>query len=432
MDKKYCPQHTPSNLPCCDHDIEERILARVRCEFATNNDVGRLANELQKLKDSACSQASEAATIAAGMVLQQVNPTLSDLKQDIDNKKDFKVVIASANPENGTPLIDEPDFTTLYLTKNDFANDNNYWDEWLAIPGQSGEFSWEKIGLKPIDLSWVDQNFDNVNRQICQLQCSLGKFSKETAQAILDHAVRPLQDLGEYVKQHEINAQDQLDRVTGSEDGVYTPDNESNYIGGANNLKDADTKLDAAIKQTADNAQAQLDSVTGSNNGAYEPNAESNYISGAGNLKDADTKLDAAIKKAVDDAQGQLDSVTGSNNGAYEPKRDSNYIGDAINLKDADTKLDAAIKKAVDDAQGQLDGVTGATDGVYAPNTGSNYISSAGNLQEADNMLDTAVKQLENGVNEIKTLDTNYVNEFFDWVNGGSVGDQPTPPTETV
>ena len=112
MDKKYCPQHTPSNLPCCDHDIEERILARVRCEFATNNDVGRLANELQKLKDSACSQASEAATIAAGMVLQQVNPTLSDLKQDIDNKKDFKVVIASANPENGTPLIDEPDFTT--------------------------------------------------------------------------------------------------------------------------------------------------------------------------------------------------------------------------------------------------------------------------------------------------------------------------------
>ena len=336
MDKKYCPQHTPSNLPCCDHDIEERILARVRCEFATNNDVGRLANELQKIKDSACSQASEAATIAAGMVLQQVNPTLSDLKQDIDNKKDFKVVIASSNPENGMPLIDEPDFTTLYLTKNDFANDNNYWDEWLAIPGQSGEFSWEKIGLKSIDLSWVDQNFDNVNRQICQLQCSLGKFSKETAQAILDHAVRPLQDLGEYVKQHEINAQDQLDRVTGSEDGVYTP------------------------------------------------NTESNYIREAENLQEADNKLDAAIKKAVDDAQGQLDSVPGSNNGAYEP------------------------------------------------NAGSNYISGAGNLQEADNKLDAAVKQLENGVNKIKTLDTNYVNSFFDWVNGGSVGDEPTPPTETV
>lgn len=385
MDKKYCPQHIPSNLPCCDHDIiEERILARVRCEFATNNDVGRLANELQKIKDSACSQASEAATIAAGMVLQQVNPTLSDLKQDIDNKKDFKVVIASSNPENGTPLIDEPDFTTLYLTKNDFANDNNYWDEWLAIPGQSGEFSWEKIGLKPIDLSWVDQNFDNVNRQICQLQCSLGKFSKETAQAILDHAVRPLQDLGEYVKQHEINAQDQLDRVTGSEDGIYTPNNESNYIGTAENLKDADTKLDAAIKKAVDDAQGQLDGVTGSNNGAYEPNTSSNYISGAGNLKDADNKLDAAIKKAVDDAQNQLDSVTGSNNG------------------------------------------------TYVPNAGSNYIGTAGNLQEADNKLDAVVKQLENGVNEIKTLDTNYVNEFFDWVNEGSVGDAPTPPTGTV
>ena len=384
MDKKCCPQYTSPNLPCCDHDIEERILARVRCEFATNNDVGRLANELQKLKDSACSQASEAATIAAGMVLQQVNPTLSDLKQDIDNKKDFKVVIASANPENGTPLIDEPDFTTLYLTKNDFANDNNYWDEWLAIPGQSGEFSWEKIGLKPIDLSWVDQNFDNVNRQICQLQCSLGKFSKETAQAILDHAVRPLQDLGEYVKQHEINAQDQLDRVTGSEDGIYTPNNESNYIGTAENLKDADTKLDAAIKQTADNAQNQLDIVTGSNNGAYEPDNESNYIREAGNLKDADKKLDAALKQAVDNARTQLDIVTGSNNGAYEPNTGSNYIRGAENLKDADTKLDAAVK------------------------------------------------QLDDDLNEIKTLDTNYVNEFFDWVNGGSIGDQPTPPTETV
>ena len=113
MDKKCCPQHTSPDLPCYDHDMEERILTRVRCEFATNNDVGRLAKELQKIKDSVCSQASEAATIAAGMVLQQVNPTLSDLKQDIDNKKDFKVVIASSNPKNGTPLVDEPDFTTL-------------------------------------------------------------------------------------------------------------------------------------------------------------------------------------------------------------------------------------------------------------------------------------------------------------------------------
>ena len=60
---------------------------------------------------------------------------------------------------------------------------------------------------------------------------------------------------------------------------------------------------------------------------------------------------------------------------------------------------------------------------------GSNYIREAENLKDADNMLDAAVKQLENGVNEIKTLDTNYVNSFFDWVNGGSVGDQPTPPT---
>ena len=288
MDKKCCPQHTPPDLPCYDQDMEERILTRVRCEFATNNDVGRLAKELQKIKDSVCSQASEAATIAAGMVLQQVNPTLSDLKQDIDNKKDFKVVIASSNPKNGTPLVDEPDFTTLYLTKNDFADDNNYWAEWLAIPGQSGEFSWEKIGLKPIDLSWLDQNFDHINRQICQLQCSLNKFSEETAQSILDYAVRPLQDLNEYVKQLEINA------------------------------------------------------------------------------------------------QGQLDSVTGSNNG------------------------------------------------TYVPNAGSNYIGTAGNLQEADNKLDAAVKQLENGVNEIKTLDTNYVNSFFDWVNGGSVGDEPTPPTGTV
>ena len=207
MDKNRCPKHRPPMPPCppppaCD--MEDKIMAKINRKFATNEAVARLANELRKTNDNIDIKASEAATAAAGIVLRQVNTTLIELKQNIDNKKEFKVMIVPST-ETGTPLVNDPDFSTLYLTANALSEEDNNWDEWLAIADYTRVegYRWEHVGAKNIDLSWVNQNFDSINEQIHKLQCRMGKFSKDVAQAILDRAVKPLQELKAYLKSQE-------------------------------------------------------------------------------------------------------------------------------------------------------------------------------------------------------------------------------------
>lgn len=209
MDNRNCPKHRPHPAPVppppfhCD--VEDKIMANINRKFATNDAVARLANELRKTNDNINIKATEAATAAAGMVLRQVRTDLDNLDAKIDEKKEFNVKIVASVPGSNTPLVNEPDFSTLYLTRATAAEANNQWEEWLAIPDPTSVegFTWEHIGAKTIDLTWINQNFDSINEQIHKLQCRMGKFSREVANAILERAVKPLNELKAYLKSQE-------------------------------------------------------------------------------------------------------------------------------------------------------------------------------------------------------------------------------------
>lgn len=209
MDNTRCPKHKPAPPcplpPVCD--VEDRIMAHINRKFASNDTVARLANEIRRINDNIDIKTTEAATAAAGLVLRQVRTDIAGLENKIDNKKEFKVLIVPAGPE-GTPMVSNSniDGSTMYLTpNNNTPEEDNKWDEWLAIwdPAVIGNWRWEHIGAKTIDLTWINNNFEGVNQKIHELQCRMGKFSKEVADAILKRAVKPLQQLREYLGSQE-------------------------------------------------------------------------------------------------------------------------------------------------------------------------------------------------------------------------------------
>lgn len=207
MDKKHCPKHrplppTPPGPPYCE--VEDRIMAYINRRFATNEAVSKLANEIRAVNDNLNIKASEMATVAAGLVLRQVRVDLDDMRNQINEKTEFKVELVPTM-DDGKPLVTEPDFTTMYLTASDHPEEGNQWDEWMAIkdPQAINGYKWEHLGAKTIDLSWVGHNFEEINKQIHKLQCKIGKFSKEVADTILNRAVKPLNELKAYLKSPE-------------------------------------------------------------------------------------------------------------------------------------------------------------------------------------------------------------------------------------
>lgn len=182
--------------PHCE--VEDHILHVVNRKFATNESVARLAKEIRTTNDNINIKATEAATTAAAVVLKQIQPDLKSLDGRIDDIKTFGIQLSTAD-NNGKPLVEEPNQKTIYLTKNDGMGDNK-WNEWLAVPNVDGSWEWEMIGYKDIDLDWVKDDFEDVNKQIHQIRCRMSKMSKEVADAIIDKAIKPIKEIEKKVK----------------------------------------------------------------------------------------------------------------------------------------------------------------------------------------------------------------------------------------
>ena len=173
--------------------------------------------------------------------------------------------------------------------------------------------------------------------------------------------------------------------------------------------------VDVASKAALDAEIAARKAVDGQTGQTYAANTGATYISGANDLNDADVKLDAALKSLADRVSGldytdtvvagqyvtKVDETDGLISVAranvseavlnnYSKSTDASAVAAADTINQAISKLEnqidveAAARKAVDGQDGQ----------TYAANTSAKYISGATSLNDADVKLDTAVAAL--------------------------------------
>ena len=231
-------------------------------------------------------------------------------------------------------------------------------------------------------------------------------------------------------------------------DGVYTAPANTNYLGSATSLSNADVKLDTAIKAEADRAagvEANLASAI-ANEAQLRTDGDANlqaqltaYINGKVDQNATQDAAEAAARIAADAAlQAELDQTQASigldTNGAIIPVEGTNYLDGITSVFGGAFVLDTQIKtvadglatettarQAADTAfqnalnteaqtretadlalQQELNttqaGAGLETNGAYAAPTGSNYLGSAVSLKDADYILDAAIKVQEDAI----------------------------------
>lgn len=231
-------------------------------------------------------------------------------------------------------------------------------------------------------------------------------------------------------------------------DGVYTAPANTNYLGSATSLSNADVKLDTAIKAEADRAagvEANLASAI-ANEAQLRTDGDANlqaqltaYINGKVDQNATQDAAEAAARIAADAAlQAELDQTQASigldTNGAIIPVEGTNYLDGITSVFGGAFVLDTQIKtvadglatettarQAADTAfqnalnteaqtretadlalQQELNttqaGAGLETNGAYAAPTGSNYLGAAVSLKDADYVLDAAIKVQEDAI----------------------------------
>lgn len=228
-DMQRYPHHPIPPRP--EEAMIQHLWTKICKTFATNEEVCKLATELQRVESIQGAQSAQVASAAAALVTKQVQNDLNLLKDDIYNhlqKVDsFSIEISPQADKYNRPCIRSPKYNTIYLTLSEKAEDNDMWDEWIAIPRKIGNresYRWERLGSKKIDLSWVHQSFDTVNQSIEDLQNRMKNFSEAVQKAILEKAVRPIEELRDYINSPEFIAYvfDQLPRASLGGDGLMT------------------------------------------------------------------------------------------------------------------------------------------------------------------------------------------------------------------
>ena len=231
-------------------------------------------------------------------------------------------------------------------------------------------------------------------------------------------------------------------------DGVYTAPANTNYLGSATSLSNADVKLDTAIKAEADRAagvEANLASAI-ANEAQLRTDGDANlqaqltaYINGKVDQNATQDAAEAAARIAADAAlQAELDQTQASigldTNGAIIPVEGTNYLDGITSVFGGAFVLDTQIKTVADglatettarqtadtafqnalNAEAQTRetadlalqqelNITQAgagleTNGAYAAPTGSNYLGEAVSLKDADYILDAAIKVQEDAI----------------------------------
>jgi hypothetical protein len=220
--------HGPSEL---DKNIVAKLWDKICANFASNEAVSKLAADLQRIEYGRQIQSAQVANAAAAVVIKDIQKDLETVKNDVydyvNSIDKFCVEICTIADKYNRPAIKAPKYNTIYLVPSELTDQDDSWDEWIAIPrriGNKESFKWERLGAKKIDLSWVKSDFDSVNAAIADLQKKLRKFSKLTAQAILDKATTPIEELKAYINSPEFISYvyEQLPRATIGQDGLMT------------------------------------------------------------------------------------------------------------------------------------------------------------------------------------------------------------------
>lgn len=187
------------------HHIEA-LWDKISANFATNKQVLDVIADLKRLEAGSSLQATHVAQAAAAMVIKTI-------QADMDKLNMFSVEIVPFVDKHGHPVVPNGvDYNKIYITPTDKLVDgdkDNEWDEWIAVPVQTtghcnaNRFKWERIGGKRVDLSWVKNDFETLNEEIKSLNTKLEKSNKVLSKAILNRAIRPLEQLKDYMHSEE-------------------------------------------------------------------------------------------------------------------------------------------------------------------------------------------------------------------------------------
>ena len=140
--------------------------------------------------------------------------------------------------------------------------------------------------------------------------------------------------------------------------------------------------------------------------GSYTATAGANYIAAATSLKDADSKLDAAIKTVANTVATKGGAIAVSDEGTQltAAATSFNFVGNAVVATQTGNAVTVTINASGGSAfdptsiQNEIDAIEAgaglSTTGTYTANATANYISGATSLKDADDKLDSAVKAL--------------------------------------
>lgn len=266
-----CPQDCcPKPGKPVDSVVIQRLWDKIKATFADRRDVLELALQLRRLEEAKNGQV----TIQSGKNGQLVQPdesgvvrleyenwvqkayvdsngNISDvyndspnalstaaaasivkaIRRDMSEQRRLIRVVIDVDKE-GRPVVPESelDFNCIYLTPKDMKVDGSGWNEWVALPAPKGcspyrhPYSWERLGDRQLDLKWVQNDIARLNKSLNDLCEKLNKYSESVAKAIIDNAVKPLQDLKEYIESPDFikYVVEQMPRASLGEDGLMT------------------------------------------------------------------------------------------------------------------------------------------------------------------------------------------------------------------
>lgn len=205
-----CPQCEPEFV---DRRQLESLYRKIEARFATNRQVLNIINDLKRLEAGSEVQATHIAQAAAAMVVRALKNDMEDLRKHCD-RQSINIEVIPFVDKYGHPVVNgRVDYNKIYITPSDDAgadeDADNTWDEWIAIPSKSKGYNgreryrWERLGSKRIDLSVIKNDIKTLNDKLNEVCEKLGISGAQLGDAILNQAVKPLEELKAYVNSEE-------------------------------------------------------------------------------------------------------------------------------------------------------------------------------------------------------------------------------------
>lgn len=202
----HCPE-------CVDRHQLEALYRKIEGKFATNRQVLNIVADMKRLEAGTSLQATHVAQAAAAMVVKAIKDDMADLRKQC-NRRNVNIEVVPFTDKYGHPVVTtKVDYNRIYITPADNGgtdeDPDNLWDEWIAIPAKSKgydgreRYRWERLGSKHIDLSIIKNDIKTLNEKLNEVCDKLGIAGTNLGQAIIDQAVKPLEELKNYVNSEE-------------------------------------------------------------------------------------------------------------------------------------------------------------------------------------------------------------------------------------